>query len=470
MPLDLLDAALLDLCLEYILPKVPLKALACLTLASGQAHALVLRAISAASFWEQRAATCDRIKAARPSSKGELLRIVEQASELVELAATIPFHLSFQRPQRVLQAGVVAPVLWLWDRQTALQPVGPLTLRLEQSLRLLLPAAGTRRYNGQFTIDTAEAGDEERDLEFIMRGCFPACEAAQLPCLFNALVGQLAPPQVVEMVQKLRSFKIRLTHPEREPMPAAKATGWESLKEGQLWAGSRHRAAWTAELVLQLACLLNQTDAYDLMVFASDGFGTVDPFDVARLFAADWQPSERPAFYISALSFEDSTCVAIEPLVALAQSEPLQFVFDTIAAFAAADEHESQYRDCVYCQGVNADSYAADFVEAWAQQVDFPHSWSVPDRLAMAHAVTSCNEVAKKGLARIVVCWLPSIVEVPMRPPTPPPAIEACPRLSHRGPPACLGLPSGPERRAFGCRSEAVTSPWCLAIIAEFAI
>ena len=27
---DLLDAALLDLCLEFILPKVPLKALACL--------------------------------------------------------------------------------------------------------------------------------------------------------------------------------------------------------------------------------------------------------------------------------------------------------------------------------------------------------------------------------------------------------------------------------------------------------
>ena len=124
---------------------------------------------------------------------------------------------------------------------------------------------------------------------------------------------------------------------------------------------------------------------------------------------------------MTALSFDCSASPAIEPLVALAQGEPLQFVFDTIAAFAVADEQESQDRNCVYCPpSVNADSYAADFVEAWAQQVDFPHSWSVPDRLAMAHAVTSCNEVAKKGLGRIVLRWLPSIVNVPMRPPTDP--------------------------------------------------
>ena len=426
--MDLFDAALLDLCMEYILPKVPLKALACLTLTSGQAHALVLRAISTASFWEKRAAIYDRIKAARPSSKGELLRIVEQASELVELAQIETLRSS---PWRV-----VAPVAWLWDRQTTLQPAGPLTLRLEQSLRLLLPAAGTTRYDGKFTIDTAEAGDEERDLEFIMRGCFPASEATQLSCLFRALVSRLAPPQVIEMVQTLQPFKLRLTHPDdlpldaygRRPMPAAEATGLESLEEYevQLCADSRHRAAWTAELVLQLARILNQTDACELMEFASNGFGTVNPADVARLFAADLQPSERPAFYITALSFDDSTYAAIEPLVALAQGEPLQFVLDTIAAFAVADEQESQDRNCVYCPpSVNADSYAADFVEAWAQQVDFPHSWSVLDRLAMAHAVTSCNEVAKKGLGRIVVRWLPHLFE-PIRALLPP---EASPHV-----------------------------------------
>ena len=427
--MDLFDAALLDLCMEYILPKVPLKALACLMLTSGQAHALVLRAISTASFWEKRAAIYDRIKAARPSSKGELLRIVEQASELVELAQIETLRSS---PWRV-----VAPVAWLWDRQTTLQPAGPLTLRLEQSLRLLLPAAGTTRYDGKFTIDTAEAGDEERDLEFIMRGCFPASEATQLSCLFRALVSRLAPPQVIEMVQTLQPFKLRLTHPDdlpldaygRRPMPAAKASGQsglESLEENELCAYSRHCAAWTAELVLQLARILNQTDACELMEFASNGFGTVNPADVARLFAADLQPSERPAFYITALSFDDSTYAAIEPLVALAQGEPLQFVLDTIAAFAVADEQESQDRNCVYCPpSVNADSYAADFVEAWAQQVDFPHSWSVLDRLAMAHAVTSCNEVAKKGLGRIVVRWLPHLFE-PIRALLPP---EASPHV-----------------------------------------
>ena len=364
---DLLDAALLDLCMEYILPKVPLKSLARLTLASGQAHALVLRAISAAGFWEKRTAIYDCITAARPTSKGELLRIVEQASELVELS---------------------------W-------------------------------FGGNHSLTT------------VWRSCFPACEATQLSCLFRALVSRLAPPQVIEMVQTLQPFKLRLTHPDdlpldaygRRPMPAAKASGQsglESLEENELCAYSRHCAAWTAELVLQLARILNQTDACELMEFASNGFGTVNPADVARLFAADLQPSERPAFYITALSFDDSTYAAIEPLVALAQGEPLQFVLDTIAAFAVADEQESQDRNCVYCPpSVNADSYAADFVEAWAQQVDFPHSWSVLDRLAMAHAVTSCNEVAKKGLGRIVVRWLPHLFE-PIRALLPP---EASPHV-----------------------------------------
>ena len=358
---DLLDAALLDLCMEYILPKVPLKALARLTLASGQAHALVLRAISTASFWEKRAAIYNCITATRPTSKGELLRIVEQASDLVELS---------------------------W-------------------------------FGGNHSLTT------------VWRSCFPACEATQLSCLFRALVSRLAPPQVIEMVQTLQPFKLRLTHPDRapydrRPMPAAKASGLESLEENNLCAYSRHCAAWTAELVLQLAPILNQTDACELMEFASNGFGTVNPADVARLFAADLQPSERPAFYITALSFDDSTYAAIEPLVALAQGEPLQFVLDTIAAFAVADEQESLDRNCVYCPpSVNADSYAADFVEAWAQQVDFPHSWSVLDRLAMAHAVTSCNEVAKKGLGRIVLRWLPHLVE-PIRALLPP---EASPHV-----------------------------------------
>ena len=87
---DLLDAALLDLALEYILHKVPLKALACLTLASKQAHALVMRAISAASFWEERSAVFDRIKASRPISGKELLWVVEQASGLVEKISCPP--------------------------------------------------------------------------------------------------------------------------------------------------------------------------------------------------------------------------------------------------------------------------------------------------------------------------------------------------------------------------------------------
>ena len=80
----LLDAALLDLALEYILPKVPLRALARLTLASRQAHALVLRSISAASFWEERSAVFDRLRTSRPTSRKELLWVVEQASGLVE--------------------------------------------------------------------------------------------------------------------------------------------------------------------------------------------------------------------------------------------------------------------------------------------------------------------------------------------------------------------------------------------------
>ena len=80
----LLDPALLDLALEYILPKVPLKALARLTLASHSSHALVLRAISAASFWEERSAVFDRLRTSRPTSRKELLWVVEQASGLVE--------------------------------------------------------------------------------------------------------------------------------------------------------------------------------------------------------------------------------------------------------------------------------------------------------------------------------------------------------------------------------------------------
>ena len=324
---DLLDAALLDLCLEYILPKVPLKALACLTLASGQAHALVLRAISVAVFWKARLAIYDCITAARPTSKGELHRILEKASE-------VPSE----------------------------------------------------------------------------------CEARQLSCLLKALVSQLAPPQIIEMVQTLRPFRI-LTHLASGGRHA-QTTGLVSLGHRlQLCADSRHRAAWTADLVLQLARGLDLTETYELVEFASYSFGAVSPADVARLLAADLQPSERPAFYVTALSFDGSASPAIEPLVALAQGEPLQFVFDTITAFAAADEQESQDQ---FYEAEHAECFAAGFVEAWAREVAFPHSWSVPDRLAMAHAVTSCNEVAKKGLGRIVLRWLPSIVNVPMRPPTDP--------------------------------------------------
>ena len=359
---DLLDAALLDLCMEYILPKVPLKSLARLTLASGQAHALVLRAISTASFWEKRAAIYDRITATRPTSKKELLRIVEQASDLVELS---------------------------W-------------------------------FGGNHSLTT------------VWRSCFPACEATQLSCLFRALVSRLAPPQVIEMVQTLRPFKLRLAHPAYA-RDWAKATGLVSLSryELKLCAKSRCRAAWTAELVLQLARVLevgcefeNDTGPPDeLMEFVSNGFGTVTPADVARLLAAELPSSERPAFYVAALSFDCSASPAIEPLVALAQGEPLQFVFDTITAFADADEHELQDQ---FYEAEHAECFAAGFVEAWAREVDFPHSWSVPDRLAMVHAVTSCNEAAKKGLGRIVLRWLPSIVKVPMRPPTDLRGLPAC--------------------------------------------
>ena len=359
---DLLDAALLDLCMEYILPKVPLKSLARLTLASGQAHALVLRAISAAGFWEKRTAIYDCITAARPTSKGELLRIVEQASDLVELS---------------------------W-------------------------------FGGNHSLTT------------VWRSCFPASEATQLSCLFRALVSRLAPPQVIEMVQTLRPFKLRLAHPAYA-RDWAKATGLVSLSryELKLCAKSRCRAAWTAELVLQLARVLevgcefeNDTGPPDeLMEFVSNGFGTVTPADVARLLAAELPSSERPAFYVAVLSFDGSASPAIEPLVALAQGEPLQFVFDTITAFADADEHELQDQ---FYEAEHAECFAAGFVEAWAREVDFPHSWSVPDRLAMVHAVTSCNEAAKKGLGRIVLRWLPSIVKVPMRPPTDLRGLPAC--------------------------------------------
>ena len=187
---DLLDAALLDLCLEFILPKVPLKALACLTLASGQAHALVLRAISLASFWEARLAIYDCITAARPTSKGELHRLVEKASELVELSQTT--------------------TAW--------------------------------------------------------RLSFPVCEARQLPCLFRALVSQLAPPQIIEMVQTLRPFRILLTH-LASGGKHAQTTGLVSLGHKlQLCANSRNRAAWTADLVLQLARGLDLTETYESLV------------------------------------------------------------------------------------------------------------------------------------------------------------------------------------------------------------
>ena len=414
---DLLDAALLDLCLEYILSKVPLKALACLTLASKQAHTLVLRATTIASFWEERTAIYGCITATRPTSKAEQLRIVEKASELVELS----------------WFGVPETTAW--------------------------------------------------------RGRFAAREAAQLPFMIRALVSRLAPSQVIEMVQTLRPFKLRLTHP---------GFGLVSLEhELLLFANSHRRASWSCELVLQLARVLDQTMTFQLMEFASHGFGTVnpaavarllaaelpcrerpafflsaldskrvagDPVDVARLFAADLLPSERPAFYVTALSSDNSASPAIAPLVALAQGEPLQFVFDTITAFAAADEQELQ--DPFY-EAEHAECFAAGFVEAWAREVDFPHSWSVPGRLAVAHAVTSCNEVAKKGLWRIVLRWLPSKVKVPMRPP-----------ITLRGLPACLGPSSGPERErereresAFGCRTEAVTTPLgCLAKKPDFAI
>ena len=96
--------------------------------------------------------------------------------------------------------------------------------------------------------------------------------------------------------------------------------------------------------------------------------------------------------------------------------------FDTITAFAAADEQELQ--DPFY-EAEHAECFAAGFVEAWAREVDFPHSWSVPGRLAVAHAVTSCNEVAKKGLWRIVLRWLPQLFE-PIRALLPP---EASPHV-----------------------------------------
>jgi len=323
---DLLDAALLDLALEYILPKVPLKALARLTLASHSSHALVLRAISAASFWEERSAVFDRIKASRPISSKGLLWVVEQASGLVE-----------KIPSR-------HPSLTSWE----------------------------------------------------WRGDFQVCEAIELPWLFRALVSPLMPPEIIKMVIETRPFKLRLTldkysypYPPADPALSV-PTGWASLGHELAMALHDRRAAWTTELVLQLARALDLIETDELMAFAS--WLCDNPIDVAHLLAADLPPSQRPAFYVTALSADHSASPAIEPLVALARGEPLQFVLDAITAFAAADERETL---APFWEAEHAECFAAGFVEAWAREVDFPRSWSLPDRLAVAHAVASCNEAAK---------------------------------------------------------------------------
>ena len=125
---------------------------------------------------------------------------------------------------------------------------------------------------------------------------------------------------------------------------------------------------------------------------------------------------------MTALSADHSASPAIEPLVALARGEPLQFVLDAITAFAAADEQETL---APFWEAEHAECFAAGFVEAWAREVDFPRSWSLPDRLAVAHAVASCNEAAKKGLGRIVLRWLPQLFD-PIRALLPP---EASPHV-----------------------------------------
>ena len=353
---DLLDAALLDLALEYILPKVPLKALARLTLASHSSHALVLRAISAASFWEERSAVFDRIKASRPISSKGLLWVVEQASGLVE-----------KIPSR-------HPSLTSWE----------------------------------------------------WRGDFQVCEAIELPWLFRALVSPLMPPEIIKMVIETRPFKLRLTldkysypYPPADPALSV-PTGWASLGHELAMALHDRRAAWTTELVLQLARALDLIETDELMAFSS--WLCDNPIDVAHLLAADLPPSQRPAFYVTALSADHSASPAIEPLVALARGEPLQFVLDAITAFAAADERETL---APFWEAEHAEYFAAGFVEAWAREVDFPRSWSLPDRLAVAHAVASCNEAAKKGLGRIVLRWLPQLFD-PIRALLPP---EASPHV-----------------------------------------
>ena len=349
----LLDAALLDLALEYILPKVPLRALARLTLASREAHALVLQSISAASFWEERSAVFDRLRTSRPTSRKELLWVVEQASGLVEKEFLL--------------------------------------------------------YSG---------GQWPRD--------FQMWEEIELPCLFRALVSPLTPPKIIKMVIETRPFKLRLmlpnSYPYRPPDPALSVpTGWASLGYDELAiALYDRRAAWTTELVLQLARALGLAETDELMDFASCLGGNLT--DVAQLLAADLPPSQRPAFYVTALSADHSASPAIEPLVALAQGEPLQFVLDAITAFAAADEQETL---APFWEAEHAECFAAGFVEAWAREVDFPHSWSLPDRLAVAHAVASCNEAAKKGLGRIVLRWLPQLFD-PIRALLPP---EASPHV-----------------------------------------
>jgi len=328
---------------------VPLKALARLTLASRQAHALVLRAISAESFWEERSAVFGRITASRPTSSKELLWVVEQVSGLVE----------------------------------------------EISCRASWHGGGQ------------------------WRGDFLVCEAKELRLLFRALASQLTPPDIIKMVIETRPFKLRLTlnNPYPPPDPALSGpTGWASLGNGLPWELYDRRAAWTTELVLQLARALGLTETDELMEFASCLGGNLT--DMARLLAADLPSGQRPAFYVTALSYEESASSAIEPLVALARGEPLQFVLDAITAFAAADEQETL---APFWEAEHAECFAAGFVEAWAREVDFPRSWSLRDRLAVAHAVASCNEAAKKGLGRIVLRWLPQLFE-PIRALLPPEA------------------------------------------------
>ena len=89
-------------------------------------------------------------------------------------------------------------------------------------------------------------------------------------------MSQLAPPQIIEMVQTLRPFRIRLT-PLASGGRHGQTTGLVSLGHKlQLCANSRNRAAWTADLVLQLARGVDLTETYEaleqsalLMSFAS---------------------------------------------------------------------------------------------------------------------------------------------------------------------------------------------------------